>query len=182
MDEQPLAGQMPAPVAQAEIPYQAPPAAPQAGKPSTKKPTPNRLVAQVGSQVSALQQAETIKQLQGQVKQLEAQSKDTGKIFLATTTSLITSAFALVAALAWNEAIQDLFKKLYPPPAANGSAAAVAAAADLVPAWQLVISAFVYAGVVTIIVVAIIFYLTKLNTRLGARSLIGGGGGEAKKE
>ncbi len=145
-----------------------------AGQPSTKKPTPNRLVGQVG----ALQQAETIKQLQGQVKQLEAQSKDTGKIFLATTTTLITSAFALVAALAWNEAIQDLFKKLYPPPAANSSAGALQAAADLVPPWQLVISAFAYAVVVTIIVVAIIFYLTKLNTRLGGKSLLSSGSKE----
>jgi len=153
---------------------QAPAVAPAAaGKASAKKVTPQRLAAQVGTQMSTLQQAETIKQLQGQVKALEAQSKDTGKVFLATTTTLITSAFALVAALAWNEAIQDLFKKLYPPPAVNSSESALVAAADLVPSWQLVISAFVYASVVTIIVVAIIYYLTKLNTRLGARSLIG---------
>ncbi len=123
-----------------------------------KKVTPSRLV----EQVSALQQAETIKQLQNQVKALEAQSKDTGKIFLATTTSLITSAFALVAALAWNEAIQDLFKDLFPPPNAL----------EQVTTPQ-VISSFGYAVLVTIIVVAVIFYLTKLNTRLGARSLIG---------
>src|SRR5579885_2214151 len=64
---------------------------------SKKAVTPNRLVAQVGSQVNALQQAETIKQLQNQVKQLEAQTRDAGKVFLATTTTLITSAFALVA-------------------------------------------------------------------------------------
>jgi uncharacterized BrkB/YihY/UPF0761 family membrane protein len=129
-----------------------------AAKSGGKRVTPSRLV----EQVSALQQAETIKQLQSQVKQLEAQSKDTGKIFLATTTSLITSAFALVAALAWNEAIQDLFKLIFQPSDTN----------DPVVTGQ-VISAFGYAVVVTIIVVAAIFYLTKLNTRLGARSLIG---------
>ncbi len=135
-----------------------------------KKVTPNRLI----EQASALQAAETIKQLQHQVRQLEAQSKDTGKVFLATTTSLITSAFALVAALAWNEAIQDLFKFLYPPPS-GGEGERVAG--------QLVVSSFIYAVIVTIIVVAIIFYLTRLNTRLGVKSLIGGGsGGEIKKE
>lgn len=132
-----------------------------------KRVTPARLV----EQVSALQQAETIKQLQNQVKALESQSKDTGKVFLATTTSLITSAFALVAALAWNDAIQGLFKLLFPS----------SVAVEQVTTPQ-VISAFGYAVLVTIIVVAVIFYLTKLNTRLGAKSLIGGGGGEAKKE
>jgi predicted PurR-regulated permease PerM len=132
-----------------------------------KKVTPSRLVEQVG----ALQTAETIKQLQNQVKQLENQSRDTGKIFLATTTSLITSAFALVAALAWNDAIQDLFKDIFPP----------SEAANQVTTPQ-VISAFGYAVVVTIIVVLVIFYLTKLNTRVGGRSLIVGGSGEMKKD
>jgi predicted PurR-regulated permease PerM len=174
MDEHSMAGQIPATgvEAPATIPSTATMAqatAQAAAKSGGKKVTPARLV----EQVSALQQAETIKQLQNKVTALESQSKDTGKIFLATTTTLITSAFALVAALAWNEAIQDLFKKLYPPPAANSSASAIQAAADLVPSWQLVISSFVYAAVVTIIVVAIIYYLTKLNTRLGAKSLIG---------
>lgn len=124
-----------------------------------KKVTPNRLVEQVG----ALQSAETIKQLQSQVKALESQSRDTGKIFLATTTSLITSAFALVAALAWNDAIQNLFKFLYPPPGANANRVT----------GQEVTGTFLYAVVVTLIVVAVIFYLTKLNTRVGGRSLIG---------
>ena len=119
-------------------------------------------------QASALQAANSIKQLQHQMKSLEQQTKDTGKVFLATTTSLVTSAFALVAALAWNEAIQDLFKFFFQPsntvdPIVGG----------------VVISAFSYAVVVTLIVVAVIFYLTSLNTRLGAKSLIGG---EAPKE
>lgn len=134
-----------------------------------KKVTPSKLV----EQVNALQTAETIKQLQSKVTALESQSKDTGKVFLATTTSLITSAFALVAALAWNEAIQDLFKFLYPPPGANANRVS----------GQEVTGTFIYAVIVTVIVVAVIFYLTKLNTRLGAKSLIGGdSGGEIKKE
>ncbi|GEM_PF-1015649 len=139
---------------------------------SKKAVTPNRLVAQVGSQVNALQQAETIKQLQNQVKQLEAQTRDAGKVFLATTTTLITSAFALVAALAWNEAIQDLFKQLFPPTITQSGGNAIEAAASGT-SWGQVIGAFSYAVVVTIIVVAIIYYLTRLNTRIGAKSLIG---------
>jgi len=126
----------------------------QAGK-TSKKPTPQRLVEQVG----ALQQAETIKQLQGQVKQLEAQSKDTGKIFLATTTALITSAFALVAALAWNTAIQALFDLIYPPQAGQGVKA--------------VIGQFIYAVVITLVVVTVIYQFTKLNKRVGGQSLLG---------
>jgi hypothetical protein len=167
MDEHSAAGQPPAePLA--TIPSTATMAQATAqAKSGGRKVTPARLV----EQVSALQTAETIKQLQGQVKQLEAQSKDTGKIFLATTTSLITSAFALVAALAWNEAIQDLFKFLFPPEIN----------AEPVSGGQIY-GAFGYAVLVTIIVVAVIFYLTRLNTRLGGKSLIGGGTSEARKE
>ena len=167
MDENQMAGQTPSEVAHEQ----------HAATPAAKKAaTPNRLVAQVGTQVSALQQAETIKQLQGQVKQLEAQSRDAGKVFLATTTALITSAFALVAALAWNEAIQDLFRQVF---ASNSTTSGLTAASSIgVPGWGLVISSFSYAVLVTIIVVAIIYYLTRLNTRVGGRSLLGGGGGK----
>ncbi len=130
-----------------------------------KKPN----AASVMAQATALQQAETIKQLQRQMKALEEQTKDTGKVFLATLTSLITSAFALVAALAWNEAIQDLFKFLFPPSDANS---------DNRVSSGVVIGSFGYAFIVTVIVVLVIFYLTRINTRLGAKSLIG----EAAKE
>src|SRR5262249_26511427 len=118
----------------------APQAAAAAG--AKKAATPNRLVAQVGSQMSALQQAETIKQLQGQVKQLESQSKDAGKVFLATTTTLITSAFALVAALAWNEAIQDLFKQVFSSSSATSGLVSGSSETIGGPGWPLVISAF----------------------------------------
>ncbi|HEY7127352.1 MAG TPA: DUF5654 family protein [Ktedonobacterales bacterium] len=142
----------------------------------SRTPTPQSLIAQANSQLEVLKQAETIKQLQGQVKSLEKQSADTGKVFLATTTSLVTSAFALVAALAWNEAIQNLFKYFYPPPSSTS--------ADVT--LPLVISSTIYAVVVTFFAVAIIFYLTRLNTKLGAKSLIGevhaGEGGGKKAE
>ena len=160
-----------------QTPEQAPlPATEAAAHPAAgakKASTPNRLVAQVGSQMSALQQAETIKQLQGQVKQLETQTRDAGKVFLATTTTLITSAFALVAALAWNEAIQDLFKQVF---SSNTTVSGLVNGGSITvggPGWSLVIGAFTYAVLVTLVVVAIIYYLTRLNTRVGGRSLLG---------
>ncbi len=127
-----------------------------AAKPGAKKPTPARLVQQASNQVELLRQAETIKQLQNQVKLLETQSLEGGKVFLATMTTLITSAFALVAALAWNSAIQELFNELFHTSESAG-----------------VISRFAYAILITLIVVIVIWYLTRLNKRLGARSLIG---------
>lgn len=176
MDERPIAG--PPPQTLAELAGQPRPATPAvaaaAAAKKSRTPTPQSLVAQAGSQLDALRQAETIKQLQSKVSSLEKQSADTGKVFLATTTSLVTSAFALVAALAWNEAIQNLFKFLYPP------------TPEQRVSGQLVISSSFYAVVVTIIAVSIIFYLTRLNTKLGAKSLIGevhaGEGGGKKAE
>lgn len=128
--------------------------------PSTKRPTPQNLVNQASAQVDLLRQAETIKQLQGQVRLLEGQSLEAGRVFLATVTTLITSAFALVAALAWNSAIQALFQKVFPPQAGQEG-------------WSFIISAFGYALFITIIVVIVIYYLTTLSRRFGGRSLIG---------
>ncbi|HEU5200389.1 MAG TPA: DUF5654 family protein, partial [Ktedonobacterales bacterium] len=117
MDEQPTpasattasAAQQPetlAELARTPLPATAAPAAKAGVKsgPSTKKPTPQNLVNQAGAQMDALRQAETIKQLQKQVTLLEGQSRDAGKVFLATLTTLLTSAFGFVAALAWNDA------------------------------------------------------------------------------
>ncbi len=154
----------------AQTPLPAPAASPGVKSgPSTKKPTPQRLLEQAGSQVDALRQAETIKQLQKQVTLLEGQSRDTGKVFVATTAALISSAFALVAALAWNEAIQALFKQVFPP------------STDGKSGWPLVASTFGYALVITIVVVVVIFQLSRLTTKFGGRSLIGGGGGGGKE-
>ena len=129
--------------------------------PSTKRPTPQSLVNQASAQVDALRQAETIKQLQKQVTLLEGQSRDAGKVFLATLTTLLTSAFGFVAALAWNDAIQALLSKAIPIDR-NGQ-----------QGWTLVIFAFGYALLITLIVVAAIYYLSRLNKRVGGHSLIG---------
>ncbi len=125
-------------------------------------------------QTTVVQQAETIKQLQRQMKALEEQTKDTGKVFLATITSLITSAFALVAALAWNGAIQDLFELLFPPKGTTTSGDQVVASTTV--SGGQVAGEFGYALVVTVIVVLVIFYLTQLNTKIGGKSLIGDSG------
>ena len=174
MDEQQAPGPLPPATASAVPPHHehkaAPPNAQAAGataaaQPGPKKATPQRLLEQAGNQMSALQQADTIKQLQKQVTQLESQTKDTGRVFVATTAALISSAFALVAALAWNEAIQALFKQVFPANTAGQSG------------WGLVVSTFGYALVITIIVVVVIFQLSRLTSKVGGKSLIGGGGG-----
>ena len=41
------------------------------------------------------------------------ESKSTGTIMVETVASLITAAFALVAALAWNEAIKALIARIF---------------------------------------------------------------------
>ena len=172
MDEQPTAASATtagaaqpetlAELAHTPLPTTAAPATKAGAKsgPSTKRPTPQSLVNQASAQMDLLRQAETIKQLQGQVKLLEGQSREAGKVFLATVTTLITSAFALVAALAWNSAIQELFQKVFPPNKEGQNE------------WTLIISAFGYALFITVIVVVVIYYLTSLNRRFGGHSLI----------
>jgi hypothetical protein len=60
---------------------------------------------------------------------------------------LLTAAFGLVAALAWNEAVQELFRTLFPE------------AGDL-------LAKFVYAMVVTAVVVFVTIRLGRLSERL----------------
>lgn len=167
MDERPIAGKTPETLA--ELAGQARPATPAvaaaAAAKKSRTPTPQSLVAQAGSQFEVLKQAETIKALQSQVRGLEKQSKDAGKLFLGTMTALVTSAFALVAALAWNSAIQTVFET-YLRNTIGG-----------------VIGQFIYAVFITLIVVFVIYYLTKLNKSVGAHSLLdeiphGGEGGK----
>lgn len=68
--------------------------------------------------------------------------------------TLSTSAFGLVAALAWNEAIQtfvqDYIQKFYP----NQSGA---------------LSKFIYALIITLLAVLITYQLSKLASRWGAK-------------
>lgn len=66
---------------------------------------------------------------------------------LKTMITLATSAFGLVAALAWNSAITELFKKIF------GSASGI-------------ISLFVYAIVVTVIAVMVTTHLGRAAQRL----------------
>jgi len=66
---------------------------------------------------------------------------------LKTMITLATSAFGLVAALAWNSAITELFKKIF------GSA-------------QGIIGLFVYAIVVTVIAVMVTTHLGRAQQRL----------------
>jgi hypothetical protein len=165
MDEHQGAGH--APETLAELAGQAGPATPAAATAAKKgrTSTPQQLLAQANSQLEALKQteyikqlqsAETIKQLQNQVRGLEKQSRDAGKVFLGTTTTLMNSAFALVAALAWNDAVQGLFDYFFNTQGTlTGS-----------------IGKVIYAVFITIIVVLVIYYLTRLNRRVGGRSLL----------
>ncbi|MDD5040232.1 MAG: DUF5654 family protein [Patescibacteria group bacterium] len=71
-----------------------------------------------------------------------------GKQYLQTMVSLATTAFGLVAALAWNGAITELFKAVF------GKTSGV-------------VSMFVYAIVVTVVVVTITAKLGKIAERAG---------------
>lgn len=62
--------------------------------------------------------------------------------------ALVVAGFGLVAALAWNEAIQDLFKRI-----------------DVFSRNSL-LSKFVYAALVTAIIVAVTYYLGKSVDKL----------------
>ncbi|MBI3114939.1 MAG: hypothetical protein HYZ09_00395 [Candidatus Kerfeldbacteria bacterium] len=74
-----------------------------------------------------------------------------GRESVRTMIQLATTAFGLVAALAWNEAIKSLFTEII------GQRAGV-------------ISQFVYAIVVTIIVVLVTSRLGKLAERVGVKT------------
>ena len=65
-------------------------------------------------------------------------------------TTLIIGAFGLIAALAWNSAVQEIFKTFYPD--ANG-----------------IIAMLIYATAVTIIAVYITIYLGKLKPKDGTQ-------------
>jgi bacteriorhodopsin len=77
-------------------------------------------------------------------KQETKKEKDVKIEFFAKLTTLIATAFGLVAALAWNDAIQSFFKML---PIQN----------------QQVGAKFIYAIFITIIVVLIIYYFNQAS-------------------
>lgn len=65
--------------------------------------------------------------------------------------ALITGAFGLVAALAWNSAIQDLFAKYHPEPG------------------QGIAGKVIYAASVTLVAVIVIVWVTKAADKAKAR-------------
>ena len=73
--------------------------------------------------------------------------------YLATVISLVSTAFGVVVALAWNSAIQEGFIRWLGR--TGGRVAAL----------------FIYAAVVTLIGVTVIVYLGRLAARIGARPI-----------
>ena len=73
------------------------------------------------------------------------------KEFVATVIALVSTAFGVVVALAWNTAIQRWFERIFDNPG------------DEVPAL------FLYAGIITLVGVLVIVYLGRLATRIGAQ-------------
>jgi hypothetical protein len=80
------------------------------------------------------------------IKKAKVNLVETKKEVLVQTATLINGAFALVAAFAWNEAIKALINKY-------------------VPAGSTLYSQFIYAIVVTIVVVIVSHRLTSLIKR-----------------
>lgn len=70
---------------------------------------------------------------------------------LKKTLELMTSAFALVAALAWNDAIQSLFLKIFGPTSS-------------------LIAKFIYALLITAVVVIVAVRLSRLSRLIDAPS------------
>jgi len=68
------------------------------------------------------------------------------------TVGYIVSAFGLVAALAWNQAIQALIGKFFPNPGKS------------------IVPELIYAVIVTLVVVVITIYLTRLITKKDIKS------------
>jgi polyferredoxin len=68
------------------------------------------------------------------------------KGFIIQVTALMTIAFGLVAALAWNNAIQSFFKDIF------GSATTT-------------LPMVIYAVIVTVIAVVVVFYLSRLTAK-----------------
>ncbi|MCW6160336.1 MAG: DUF5654 family protein [Candidatus Micrarchaeales archaeon] len=76
----------------------------------------------------------------------KAHARELKKAFLTQTTVLMTTAFGFVAALAWNNAIQGLFKDIF------GTASDTAAM-------------FGYAVLITIVAVLAIFYISRISAK-----------------
>ena len=80
------------------------------------------------------------------VEKTKQQVKETKEAVFIQSFTLVNGAFALVAALAWNEAVKALIERVFP------------AGSDLV-------SKFIYAIGITVFVVFITRYLKQIETR-----------------
>jgi hypothetical protein len=78
-----------------------------------------------------------------------ADRKSATRQFLQLTITLVTTAFGLIAALAWNEAITTLVKAYIPGEGSN------------------ILSLFIYAVIVTVLAVIVLLQLSNLATRMG---------------
>jgi ABC-type uncharacterized transport system fused permease/ATPase subunit len=87
-----------------------------------------------------------------------ARAQATSTVFLATVVSLATSAFGVVAALAWNQAIQDSLADLQ--------------RSSLIAHLTKAQRELVYALIVTFIAVVIILTLNRIASRIARKSAI----------
>ena len=81
----------------------------------------------------------------------KTQPKELAKAFIKQMITLSTAGFGLVAALAWNNVIQEAVSTYVKPYLPNGSG---------------IISLFIYAIIITLLAVVITYNLTKINEKL----------------
>ena len=79
----------------------------------------------------------------------EHQEKKLSLELIDNFTQLITSGFGLVAALAWNEAIQAVFAKFFPEEQMGG-----------------LIAKIIYAIIITVLIVLVVYQLGRVSNRI----------------
>ncbi len=89
-----------------------------------------------------------MKELEEIKKELEKEANELKRRTVSRTVTLITSAFGLIAALAWNDAIQSFIKKFF------------------VNSNNALNSKFVYAILVTVLAVIVSLWLDKISWRV----------------
>jgi Family of unknown function (DUF5654) len=87
-----------------------------------------------------------------------ARAQATSTVFLATVVSLATSAFGVVAALAWNQAIQDNLRNV--------------TSSSLFAKLSQAQRELVYAVIVTLIAVVVILLLNRVAARIVKKSAV----------
>lgn len=94
---------------------------------------------------------------------MRAQAQAATTIYLATIVGLASSAFGLIAALAWNNAFTYILENNLKQPLEK---------LGITQAWYLVL----YAFIVTLIGVIVIVFLNRIGRRLAKKSVIESGG------